>query len=161
LIGFGVGDAKSAARRHGEVFLGARRRWQEAGGRVAKFSSARVGEGEGAEANDLQPGELFGACRHGRRRWGARSAVRRRGDVFLGACRHEQGAVACRSIAQRCGDVSSAGVFVGKDAESCSSINFGRPGAQLGSSVAFGLGCGQAPAGVPRKASLCSYHSLG
>ena len=40
--------------------------------------------GEGAEAHDLQPGEVF---RSGRRRWGARSAVQRRGDVFLGACR--------------------------------------------------------------------------
>jgi len=28
-------------------------------------------------------------------------------------------------------------------------------GAQLGSSVAFGSGCGQAPLGVPRKAPLC------
>jgi len=28
-------------------------------------------------------------------------------------------------------------------------------GAQLGSSVAFGLGCGQALPGVPRKAPLC------
>jgi len=30
-------------------------------------------------------------------------------------------------------------------------------GAQLGSSVAFGSGCGQALPGVPRKAPLCSY----
>ena len=29
-------------------------------------------------------------------------------------------------------------------------------GAQLGSSVAFGSGCGQAFPGVPRKAALCS-----
>ena len=28
--------------------------------------------GEGAEAHDLQPGEVFGACRSGRRRWGSR-----------------------------------------------------------------------------------------
>ena len=30
-------------------------------------------------------------------------------------------------------------------------------GAQLGSLVAFGSGCGQALPGVPRKAPLCSY----
>ena len=33
---------------------------------------------------------FFGARRRGRRRWGARSAVRRRGDVFLGACRRRR-----------------------------------------------------------------------
>ena len=37
---------------------------------------------------------------------------------------------------------SSARVGVGVGAEDCSSINFGRPGALLGSSVAFGSGCG-------------------
>jgi len=36
-------------------------------------------------------------------------------------------------------------------------INFGRPGALLGSSVVFGSGCGQALPGVPRKAPLCSF----
>ena len=37
---------------------------------------------------------------------------------------------------------SSARVGVGKGAEACSPTNFGRPGALLGSSVAFGSGCG-------------------
>ncbi len=37
---------------------------------------------------------------------------------------------------------SSARVGVGEGAGACSSINFGRPGALLGSSVAFGSGCG-------------------
>ena len=48
--------------------------------------------GEGAEAHDPQLGEVLGACRRGRRRrrLGARSAVRRRGDVFLGACRRQR-----------------------------------------------------------------------
>ena len=50
----------------------------------------RAAAGEGAEAHDLQSGEVFDACRSGRRRWGARSAVRRRGEVFLGACRRER-----------------------------------------------------------------------
>ena len=54
---------------------------------VVRSSLRRAAAGEGAEAHDLQPGEVFGACRSGRRRWGARFAVRRRGDVFLGACR--------------------------------------------------------------------------
>ena len=53
-----------------------------------RSSLRRAAAGEGAEAHDLQPGEVLGACRRERRRWGARSAVRRRGDVFLGACRH-------------------------------------------------------------------------
>ena len=58
------------------------------------------------------------------------------------------------------GDVamsSSARVGVGEGLMACSSINFGRPGALLGSSVAFGSGCGQALPGVPRKTLLCSY----
>ena len=54
-------------------------------------SLRRAAAGEGAEAHDLQSGEVSGACRSGRRRWGARSAVRRRGDVFLGACRRGRG----------------------------------------------------------------------
>ena len=37
---------------------------------------------------------------------------------------------------------SSARVGVGEGAEACSSTNYGRPGAVLGSSVAFGSGCG-------------------
>ena len=37
---------------------------------------------------------------------------------------------------------SPARVGVGEGAEACSSINFGRHGALLGSSVAFGSGCG-------------------
>jgi len=41
--------------------------------------------GEGVEAHDFHPGEVFGACRRGKRLWGARSSVRCRGDVFLGA----------------------------------------------------------------------------
>jgi hypothetical protein len=54
---------------------------------VVRSSLRRAAAGEGTEAHDLQSGEVFGACRSGRRRWGARSAVQRRGDVFLGACR--------------------------------------------------------------------------
>ena len=57
---------------------------------VVRSSLRRAAVGEGAEAHDLQPGEVFGGCRRGRRRWGARSAVRRRGGVFLGACRRGQ-----------------------------------------------------------------------
>ena len=37
---------------------------------------------------------------------------------------------------------SSARVGVGEGAEACSSIHSGRPGALLGSTVAFGSGCG-------------------
>jgi hypothetical protein len=54
---------------------------------VVWSSLRRAAAGAGAEARDRQPGEVSGACRSVRWRWGARSAVRRRGDVFLGACR--------------------------------------------------------------------------
>ena len=70
--------------------------------RRAKFSSAaqrglksndvrsslrRAPVGEGAEAHDLQPGEVFGLSRGRKRAAACRSTTRRRGDVFLGACR--------------------------------------------------------------------------
>ena len=54
---------------------------------VVRSYLRRAAAGGGAGTHDLQPVEVLGACRSGRRRWGARSAVRRRGDVFLGACR--------------------------------------------------------------------------
>jgi len=50
---------------------------------------------------------------------------------------------------------SSARVGVGEVLVACCSINSGRPGALLGSSVAFGSGCEQTLPGVPRKAPLC------
>ena len=90
--------------------------------------------GEGAEAHDLQPGEVFGVSAWAEARWPA------------GA---QPGVVAMSSSAR-------VGVGVGEGVVACSSINFGRPGALLGSSVAFGSGCGQALPGVPRKAPLCS-----
>ena len=43
---------------------------------VVWSSLRRVAAGEGAKAHDLQPEKVFGACPSGRRRWGARSAVR-------------------------------------------------------------------------------------
>ena len=36
------------------------------------LSHQQVRRARGAEAHDLQPGEVFGACRSGRRRWGSR-----------------------------------------------------------------------------------------
>jgi len=50
---FGVVGARFSARRYGEVFLGARRRGHVARGRVAKFSSERVGVGEGAKRGEV------------------------------------------------------------------------------------------------------------
>jgi len=110
------------------------------GGRVAKFSSVRVGgrgrapAGEGAEAHDLQPGEVFGVSVWAKARWPEWPAGPQPGVVAI---------------------TSSARVGVGEGLVACSSINFGRPGALLGSSVAFGSGCGEALPGVPRKAPLC------
>ena len=51
----------------------------------------------------------------------------------------------------------SARVGVGEGLVACSSNNFGRPWALLGSLVAFGSGCGQVFPGVPRKAPLCWF----
>ena len=135
---FGVGRARSAAWRHGEVFLGARRRGKESRGRVAVFSSARGG---------------------GRGHGGARSAARR-GVRRVSAWTKALGREVCSSVSWRCvprhvpawakvrwpagpqpGVVamySSLRIGVGKDAEAFGSINFGRPGALLSSSVAFG-----------------------
>ena len=84
---------------------------------VVWSSLRRAAAGEGAEAHDLQPGEVFGACRRGE---GA------------GARGLQSGVVAM---------CSSVRVGVGEGAGACSSTNSGRPGALLGSSVAFGSGC--------------------
>ena len=51
-------------------------------------------------------------------------------EVLFGARRRATARSATRSVGE------------GEGAEACSSINFGRPGALLGSSVAFGSGCG-------------------
>ena len=85
---------------------------------VVWSSLRRAAAGEGAEAQDLQPVEALGACRVGE---GA------------GARGLQSGVVAI---------CSSARVGVGEGAEACSFVNFGRPWALLGSSVAFGSGCG-------------------
>ena len=77
-------------------------------------SLRRAAAGEGAAAHDLRPGEVFGACRAEAR------------GLYSG-------------VVAMC---SSARAGVGEGAEACSSINSGRPGALLGSSVAFGSGCG-------------------
>ena len=84
-------------------------------------------------------------------------------EVFLGACRREEEARGRKICSPaRCSALvgvgegagardlqfgavamcSSARVGVGEDAEAYSFINSGRPGALLGSSVAFGSGCG-------------------
>jgi len=62
-------------------------------------SPRRASAGEGAEAHDLQPGEVFGACRRGRRRFGV---VAMCSSARIGV---DEGAVACKSTAQRRGDV--------------------------------------------------------
>ena len=82
-----------------------------------KFSSARGG-GEGAEAHDLHPARCL-----------ARVGV----GEGAGTRDQQSGVVAM---------CSSARVGVGEGAEVYSSTDFGRPGALLGSSVAFGSGCG-------------------
>ena len=78
---------------------------------------------------------LFGARRRARAR--RRSPARCSALVGVG---EDAGARGLQSGAVAM--CSSARVGVGEGAEACSSINSGRPGALLGSSVAFGSGCG-------------------
>ena len=82
--GIQPGDVRSSPRR-AAAGEGAEAHELQPG--EVRSSLRRAAAGEGAEARDLQPGEVLGACRRGRRRWDARSAVRRRGDVSLGAFR--------------------------------------------------------------------------
>ena len=154
--------ARGAGAR-GEVLFGASGRWR---GREARrglqpgdvrSSLRRAAAGEGAEAHDMQPGEVFGACRRGheaREREVCSPApwrcVHRRVSAW-GKARWPAGPQP--GVVAMC---SSACFGVGEGAVACSSINFGRPGALLGSSVAFGSGCVQALPGLPHKAPLCS-----
>ena len=80
--------------------------------------------GEGAKRGKVSE-VLFGEARRGLQPGDVRSSLRR--------------AAAGKGAEAIC---SSARVGVGEGAEACSSTNFGRPGALLGSSVAFGSGCG-------------------
>jgi len=148
-----------------EVPFGARRRaWRGLlPGDVRSFLW-RVPAGEGAEVHDLQPGEVFGVCRLGQEAWGREVC----GVAKCSTARVDMGVVARCSTARvgvgedavatarRRGDVFPG---VGEGALACSSINSGRSGALLGSSVELGSGCGQPLPGVPRKAPrlACSY----
>ena len=148
----------------GEVLFGASWRGREARQGLqrgdVRRSLRRAAAGEGAEAHDLQPGEVFGACRRGHEARGREvcspapwRCVHRRVSAW-GKARWpagpQPGVVAMRSSARwpagpQPGVVamcSSARFGVGEGAVACSSINFGRPGALLGSSVAFGSGYG-------------------
>ena len=122
-----VGVVKKGAR--GEVFFGASRR--------VRGRESRRG---------LQPGDVRSSLRRAPAGEGAEAHDRAR-HVGVG-----EGAVACRSQPGVVAMFTLARVGVGEGLVACSSINFGRSGALLGSSVAFGSSCGQALPGVPRKA---------
>ena len=161
---FGVGGARSGARRHGKVFLRARR---GARGEVFNSASRRVRgrkarqglhpgdvRGSSAARRGLQPGDVRSSLRRAPAGEGAEAHDLQPGEVF----RLSAWAKARRPAGPQPGVMamcSSVRVGVGEDFVACSSINFGRPGALLGSSVAFGSGCWQALPGVPRKAPLC------
>ena len=100
---------------------------------AVRSSLRRAATGEGAEAHDLQPGEVHGACRRRRWRWCARSAVRHRCDVFLGAWRRRRrrGGLRLYQLRAACG---ATGLLIGI-----------WPGLWVSASR------------VPRKALLCSY----
>jgi len=134
---FGVGGARAAARRHGGVLLGARRRGQEAQGRVAKSFSARVGVGEGAKR-----GEVFSPATY---------------EVFFGTRRRARARRQTICSPARC----SARVGVGEGAVAWGSINFRRPGVPLGCYVSgIWLGLWVSASGVPCKAPICSARPL-
>jgi len=87
--------------------------------------------------------------RRRRRRWHGEEGARHPGpegqvlrNVFRSVLRRILNALA-----------AAAAAAVGQLSGIC---HFGGAGAQLGSSVAFGSGCGQALPGVPRKTPLCS-----
>ena len=76
---FSVGGARSAARRHGEVVLRARRRGQEARGRVAISSaqSALLGARSTARSAPRRCAKVLSARVGGQGRGGARSTAQR------------------------------------------------------------------------------------
>ena len=121
--------------------------WRRRGAEGAKrfcASEARRGLqlGDGREAlNDSARAKRGEVCSSvmGARARAKRGKVARRG-LQLGDVRSSlRRAAAGEGAEAMC---SSARVGVGEGAEACSSIIFGRPGALLGSSVAFGSGCG-------------------
>ena len=134
------------------------------GGRVAKFSSVQVGVYEGAKRGEIcspamcealfgsaarsAAGDVRSSIRRALAGEGARRRARARRRTICSPARCS----ACRRWRRR------GGLRVHNTASwrlACGSINFGRPGALLGSSVAFGSGCGQALPEVPLTAPLC------
>jgi len=118
--------------------------YRGAGAKRFRASEARRGLqlGDGREAlNDSARAKRGEVCSSvmGARARAKRGKVARRG-LQLGDVRSSlRRAAAGEGAEAMC---SSARVGVGEGAEAFSSTNFGRPGALLGSSVAFGSGCG-------------------
>jgi len=155
------GGAGSAAPRHGEVPLGARRRGKDAWGRVAEFSLARIGVAEGAKRGEISSRAtcevLFGAQRRARaRRHTTCSPARCSARVGVG---EGAGARDLRTdVVVMC---SSARAGVGKAWRPAAPLTPGGLGRHwAASSVAFGSGRGKALPGAPRKAPLCSLTAL-
>ena len=146
--GLHPGDVRSSLRQRGEVCSPARR---------AKFSSARAGGRKGARS--AAP-----------RRHAPRKTSPRRRAVTLQATQaieppptptrteeHIATTPGCGPAGRRAFAHADTRDTSGEGLVACISINFGRPGALLGTSVAFGSGCGQALPGVPRKAPLVFF----
>ena len=154
--GRGRGGARSAARR------GVRRvsAWAKALGREVRSPASwrcvprRVSASAKARrlaALSTRCSAKFSSARGGGR---GRGGAARRGARRVSASAKALGREVFSPTSWRC---VPRRVSASAKAEAWSSVNFGRPGALLGSSVAFGSGCGKALPGMPRKAPLCSY----
>ena len=118
---------------------------------MAKFSSVRVGVCEGvsivARAVHSVAEDVLGAAKNGSVKvFGVTCVVHRYRGAGRGAGLSLLGARAARALI----------ATLPPPQLSLRSWRYAEMGAQLGSSVAFGSGCGQALPGVPRKAPLCS-----
>jgi len=161
---FGVAGARSTAQHHGEVLLCARRRGLEAQGRVAKFTSARVGVmGDGVKRGEVCSLATCGVFFDVRWRSRARrrticSPAARRGAQRVSAWAKSLGREVCSPASWRCVPRRvSAGLKAQWPGALSTPGGLGRyKAAQC--SVAFGSGCGgQALPGIPRKAPLCPF----
>ena len=153
---FGIGGARSGARRHGELFLRMRRRGQEARGRVAITSaqSAWVRARSAARSAARRRVKFSSARAGGQGRGSARSAAQRGVRRVSAWAKTRWPAGLQPGVVAMC---SSARAGVGEGAVACSSIDFGRPGALLTTGLPSGIWLGlkaSASGGAAQSASV-------
>ena len=164
LPSFGVGGTRSAARRHGEVLLRARRSGQEGPGDVqSSLRRAPVGEAARRRARarrrTICSPARCSACRRGRRHGGLQvrnlaswRCVPRCVTAWAKARWPESPAGPQPCLPRRVSAWAKAWWPVALSTSGGLGL--------LGSSVAFGSSYGEALPGVPRKAPLCLLAAL-